>query len=231
MQFTKRLRAGVRRGEITCSVRIWARPHVKPGNRYRMEGGAIEVDSIQQIALEDITPKLARESGFAGVVDLLKIAKHGAGSNVYLVRFHYVPAADKQATGARRHAAAARSRDKPSGERQRARVIRILERFPEANAVAQGDHLSLEVRGKRFGYFLADHHGDGRIAISCKSSPDVSDAVRQLAPQHVHVPKYVGNKGWIGVWLDLPKLDWSVVKLALREAYLLAAPKSVRSRL
>jgi len=35
--FTKRLRDGVRRGEITCSVRVWTRPHVKVGGRYRME--------------------------------------------------------------------------------------------------------------------------------------------------------------------------------------------------
>jgi hypothetical protein len=33
---------------------------------------------------------LARESGFLGVVDLLKVAKHGKGENIYLVRFHYV---------------------------------------------------------------------------------------------------------------------------------------------
>jgi hypothetical protein len=89
--FTRRLRDGVRRGEITCSIRIWMRPHVKVGNRYRMEEGEIEVDSILPIGLEDITPALARESGFKGLVDLLKVAKHGPGENVYLVRFHYVP--------------------------------------------------------------------------------------------------------------------------------------------
>ena len=91
MVFTKRLREGVRRGEITCSVRIWQRPHVKVGNRYQMEEGEIEVDSIEQIGLQDITPELARESGFLGLIDLLKVAKHGKGENIYLVRFHYVP--------------------------------------------------------------------------------------------------------------------------------------------
>jgi hypothetical protein len=34
---------------------------------------------------------LARESGFLGLVDLLKVAKHGKGENIYLVRFHYLP--------------------------------------------------------------------------------------------------------------------------------------------
>jgi hypothetical protein len=91
MVFAKRLRDGVRRGEITCSVRIWMRPHVKVGNRYRMEEGEIEVDSIKPIGLPDITGELARESGFLGVVDLLKVAKHGKGENIYLVRFHYLP--------------------------------------------------------------------------------------------------------------------------------------------
>src|SRR5438876_7131504 len=90
MVFSKRLREGVRRGEITCSVRIWTRPHVKAGARYCMENGEIEVDSITPIGFPDITPELARESGFLGEVDLLKVAKHGKGENIYLVRFHYV---------------------------------------------------------------------------------------------------------------------------------------------
>ncbi len=90
MVFTKRLRDGVRRGEITCSVRIWTRPHVRAGKRYRMEEGEIEVDSIEPIGFPDITPELARESGFLGLIDLLKVAKHGKGQNIYLVRFHYV---------------------------------------------------------------------------------------------------------------------------------------------
>ena len=91
MTFTKRLRDGVRRGEITCSVRIWTRPHVRAGTRYRMEEGEIEIESVQPIGLPDITPQLARESGFLGVIDLLKVAKHGKGTNIYLIRFHYRP--------------------------------------------------------------------------------------------------------------------------------------------
>ncbi len=67
------------------------RPHVKAGNRYRMEEGEIDVDEVLPIGLSDITPDLARASGFKGVVDLLKVAKHGRGESVYLVRFHYLP--------------------------------------------------------------------------------------------------------------------------------------------
>ncbi len=91
MVFTKRLREGVRNGDITCSIRIWMHPHVKVGGRYPMEEGEIEIDSIKPIELQEITPEVLRESGFATLVDLLKIAKHGKGENIYLVRFHYLP--------------------------------------------------------------------------------------------------------------------------------------------
>ncbi len=89
MTFTKRLHPGIRAGKITCSVRIWQRPHVKVGGRYKFGDGEIEVDSIRRIELSDVTPALAKKSGFDGVVDLLKIAKHGPGEKVYLVEFHY----------------------------------------------------------------------------------------------------------------------------------------------
>jgi hypothetical protein len=64
---------------------------VKVGGRYRMDEGEIEVDSIRAISLADITPDLARRSGFKDVADLFTIAKHGSGDNIYLIRFHYSP--------------------------------------------------------------------------------------------------------------------------------------------
>ena len=91
MVFAKRIREGIRRGRIRCSVRIWTRPHVKAGGRYRMDDGHIVVDSIVPMTITDITYDLARESGFTSVDDLLETAKHGSGNNVYLIRFHYLP--------------------------------------------------------------------------------------------------------------------------------------------
>lgn len=64
-----------------------------------MDEGQIEVESVLPISYADITPELARASGFKGVVDLLKVAKHGRGENVYLVRFHYVPPRKQAADG------------------------------------------------------------------------------------------------------------------------------------
>jgi hypothetical protein len=89
--FAKRLREGIRRGRIKCSIRIWTRPHVKAGGRYRMDAGHIVVDSIRPMTITKITNDLARESGFDSVDDLLRIARHGRGDKVYLIRFHYLP--------------------------------------------------------------------------------------------------------------------------------------------
>ena len=89
MVFTRRLREPIMRGEISCSVRIWQRPRVKVGGRYVLGPGAVHVTAIREIGLPDITPELARRSGFEGVVDLLKVAKHGPGEKVYLVEFEY----------------------------------------------------------------------------------------------------------------------------------------------
>jgi hypothetical protein len=88
--FTKYLRDGVRSGAIKRSVRIWMGPKVRTGNRYKMEEGEIEIDSIVPITIEQITPRLARQCGFASVDDLLKVARHGRGENVYLIDFHYI---------------------------------------------------------------------------------------------------------------------------------------------
>ena len=54
-----------------------------------MGNGHVVVTTIRPIALADITGSLARQCGFKGVVDLLKIAKHGSGRSVFLIDFYY----------------------------------------------------------------------------------------------------------------------------------------------
>ena len=84
------LRDRIRRGEITTTVRLWQRPHVKVGGRYALPPGEILVTKIFEVSLADVTPELARQSGFVGVVDLLKVAKHGPGRRVFIIKFRYL---------------------------------------------------------------------------------------------------------------------------------------------
>jgi hypothetical protein len=89
MQFSKKIRERVKVGEITTSIRIWQKPHVKVAGRYKLEEGNIVITSIIEISLDDISSELARDSGFDGIVDLLRTAKHGPGQIVYFIRFYY----------------------------------------------------------------------------------------------------------------------------------------------
>ena len=89
MQFLRTLRDRIRRGEITTTVRLWQRPHVKVGGRYALPPGEIIVTKIFEVSVADITPELALRSGFSGLVELLKVAKHGAGRRVFVIEFRY----------------------------------------------------------------------------------------------------------------------------------------------
>jgi hypothetical protein len=110
----------------------------------------------------------------------------------------------------------------------RSKVVALLNSLPEARAVPADDrHLSLEVRGRRFGWFLHDHHGDGRIALNVKAPRGAGQRLAAQTPSRFHVPKYVGHHGWVGVWLDSPAPDWDEIKELLQEAYRLTAPKQL----
>jgi len=79
----------VKNGEVTASVRIWKTPRVKVGGHYRLEEGRIEITAIREISWEDLTDKLARDTGFNNLIDLMKTAKHGTGQHIYYIRFRY----------------------------------------------------------------------------------------------------------------------------------------------
>lgn len=89
MLFQRRFHERIRSGDVRCTVRIWQRPRVKVGGRYALGDGAVVVDRIHETRLDDVTPALARQCGFASLVDLLKTAKHGAGERVFVIDFHY----------------------------------------------------------------------------------------------------------------------------------------------
>jgi hypothetical protein len=111
-------------------------------------------------------------------------------------------------------------------DRRRKRLVALVEALPEATVT--GDrHLGLFVRKARFGYYLDDHHGDGRVALNCKAAPGVNRELAESYPDRFHVPAYVGPKGWLGLWLDLPAIDWDEIEALITEAYRLAAPRKL----
>lgn len=90
LAFTKRLREPIMRGEVTCTLRIWRSLRVRVGGRYPLGPGHVEITRIQQIDLDDVTDEIVRRSGFNDLEDLMSVARHGTGENVYLIDFSYV---------------------------------------------------------------------------------------------------------------------------------------------
>jgi hypothetical protein len=114
--------------------------------------------------------------------------------------------------------------------KRKARLIAVVESLPEACAVGER-HLSLEVRGRRFGWLLDDHHGDGRLALNLKAELGLSHRLVDGDPQRFHIPAYLGHRGWVGVWLDLPSVDWVGMHRLLADAYVLTAPRRLLATL
>jgi hypothetical protein len=63
VQFNHELRDDVLAGDISLSVRLWKRPQVKEGGRYRVGLGMIEVDSIELVPFAAITEADVRRAG------------------------------------------------------------------------------------------------------------------------------------------------------------------------
>lgn len=118
-----------------------------------------------------------------------------------------------------------RNQSKPTAAQCRERVSALVKSLPGARAVPMGDgHLSLEVRGRRFGWFLEDHHGDGRVALNLKAPRGARERLVAYAPDTFHVPKYLGRHGWIGIWLDAPAPDWAEIGELIHGASELTRP-------
>jgi hypothetical protein len=110
--------------------------------------------------------------------------------------------------------------------RRRTRIIALVELLPDASVTPLRDgHLSLEVRGRRFAYYLDNHHGDGRVAINCKAEAGANKSLVEFGPDRYHIPAYLGPRGWIGLWIDLPEINWDEIESVIVDAYRLTAPK------
>lgn len=81
------------------------------------------------------------------------------------------------------------------------------------------------VRGKGMLTFASDHHGDGRVAVWCKSTLDEQQRLVRSNPDVYFVPPYVGVSGWVGVRLERPGTDFDALAMLVEEAWRSVVPK------
>ena len=109
---------------------------------------------------------------------------------------------------------------------QVAKVTKICARFPEVE-VRSRDHYAFLVRGKKFAYYLIDHHGDGRVSLECKAERGVNQGLVGQDANRFFLPPYMAHHGWIGIYMDVGPIDWDEVELFLTDAYRIAAPRTL----
>ena len=94
MQFSKELRDQVTAGDITVSFRLWQRPQVKEGGRYRVGLGLIEIDAVELVPFSAITEADVRRAGEPDRETLRDRAAHAGPIDedtlVYRIELHAV---------------------------------------------------------------------------------------------------------------------------------------------
>jgi hypothetical protein len=94
MEFSAELRESVLAGDITVSFRLWRRPKVKQGGRYRVGSGLIEVDAVDLMPFIAISDDDLAAAGERDRESLRRRAAHAGpitdDTMLYRIEFHPV---------------------------------------------------------------------------------------------------------------------------------------------
>lgn len=99
--------------------------------------------------------------------------------------------------------------------------------YPEAVEAGGVGNPSFKVRDK---IFAMQHGVAGRPSLWCKAPRGFQAMIIETDPERCFVPPYVGQHGWVGIWLDRP-LDWPFIAQMVRDSYRMTAPKRLIARL
>lgn len=111
------------------------------------------------------------------------------------------------------------------------KLRKICLSFPEATERLSHAEPTWFVRGKKVFVMFSDHHHDDRVGFWCPAPPGAQEAYVGSDPERFFRPPYVGGKGWLGVRLDVPRVDWDEIAEIVEEAYRMVAPKRLVAEL
>ena len=100
---------------------------------------------------------------------------------------------------------------------------RICLTLPEVEERLSHGEPTWFVQGKKTFVTYADHHHDDRLAFWCAAPAGAQEVLAGSEPKRFFRPPYVGVRGWLGVYLDVP-VDWRMVEALVADAYRTVAP-------
>jgi hypothetical protein len=111
-----------------------------------------------------------------------------------------------------------------------AKLRRLCLALPETTERRSHGEPTWFVRDKKVFVMYADHHHDDRLAFWCAAPPEAQEILVAAHPDRFFRPPYVGHRGWLGVWLDVP-VDWEEIADLVSEAYRTVAPRRLVAEL
>jgi predicted DNA-binding protein (MmcQ/YjbR family) len=110
------------------------------------------------------------------------------------------------------------------------RLSQICLELPETTREPWGKHAKFFVRKRTFAWLLDNHHGDGRLGLITKTAPGHNARLVELDEARYYMPAYLHHQGWVGLRLDVGRVDWDEVGGLVLESYLLVAPKRLAAQ-
>ena len=107
------------------------------------------------------------------------------------------------------------------------RLREVCLAFPEAVESGGVGSPSFKVRDK---IFAMQHGMEGRPSLWLKAPEGVQGMLVQAVPDRFFRPPYVGQHGWVGLWLDID-LDWDELADLVEESYRMTASKRLSAQL
>lgn len=111
------------------------------------------------------------------------------------------------------------------------RVRKVCLALPETTERPSHGEPTWFVRDKKTFVMYANRHHDDRVGLWCAAPPGEQESLVTEDPDHFFRPPYVGHRGWLGVYLDIPDVDWSHLAELIEDAYRCVAPKTLLARL
>jgi hypothetical protein len=110
------------------------------------------------------------------------------------------------------------------------RVRQLCLALPETTERLSHGEPTWFVRDKNVFVMYANHHHDDRLGFWCAAPAGAQQALVATEPERFFRPPYVGHRGWLGVWLDVP-VDWAEIADLVTDAYRMIAPKRLQAAL
>ena len=90
--------------------------------------------------------------------------------------------------------------------------------FPETSERISHGEPAWFIREKRTFVTFTDHHHDDRVGFWCAAPPGAQEILVEANPVRFFRPPYVGHRGWLGAYLDVP-VDWDELAGIVADAY------------